>query len=331
MVSVVVPAWNAERTVVRALRSVLDQGSAVCEVVVVDDASSDRTAEVARSLGDPRVRVVSQPENRGACAARNTGAALAGGTWLTYVDADDWIGPGRLARMVAAGEAQSADVVADDVYWTSGRARPGPDGTAVGPDGRELALSALFSDALRSSLPRWYSGAEFVMGNLPGRARLNMGLMKPVFRRVFLAEHDLEWDEAVRVGQDTVFYTDVLAAGARWWMTPEAGYYYVQNADGISKTSDPIAAVTGRILGNDRLRARHGRDRELNRSLQRRGRALSWALRRARFEAARETAGRVAAAARHPLGALDVAVDRSEYRLRRWWARLAPTADRQRR
>lgn len=99
--TVVVPAFNAERTVASALRSVLTQAEERFEIVVVDDGSTDRTASVVRSFDDRRVRLVQQA-NRGLPAARNAGIAVARADLVSFLDADDMWMPTYLSRMGAA-------------------------------------------------------------------------------------------------------------------------------------------------------------------------------------------------------------------------------------
>lgn len=86
-VSVVIPAYNASATIGNAIRSVLDQTAAPGEIIVVDDGSSDDTAEQVRKFG-ARVHFMQQA-NAGAAAARNRGAADATGELLAFLDADD--------------------------------------------------------------------------------------------------------------------------------------------------------------------------------------------------------------------------------------------------
>jgi glycosyltransferase involved in cell wall biosynthesis len=89
--SVVIPAYNAAATVDAAIRSALSQTRSDLEVIVIDDGSTDTTAEVAEQIGDPRVRVLSQP-NRGLPAARNAGIRAARGTYVAFLDSDDlWL------------------------------------------------------------------------------------------------------------------------------------------------------------------------------------------------------------------------------------------------
>lgn len=89
-ISAVIPAYNCEKYIARAIESVLNQTRPVQEIVVVDDGSTDNTAEVARSFGD-RVRLIQQP-NAGVSAARNTAIRAAAGDWIAFLDADDeWL------------------------------------------------------------------------------------------------------------------------------------------------------------------------------------------------------------------------------------------------
>jgi glycosyltransferase involved in cell wall biosynthesis len=98
LVSVVMPAYNAERHIAEAVNSVLAQTYRPLEIIVVDDGSTDATAETVRRLG-PRVRFTTQA-NAGAGAARNRGVAMATGRYIAFLDADDSWPPEKLARQV---------------------------------------------------------------------------------------------------------------------------------------------------------------------------------------------------------------------------------------
>lgn len=98
-VSVIIPAYNASRTLVRAIESVLKQSLPASEIIVVDDGSTDDTSLVLAPYRDS-IRYVYQ-ENAGASAARNKGCALATGCFLAFLDADDVWHPIKLERQVA--------------------------------------------------------------------------------------------------------------------------------------------------------------------------------------------------------------------------------------
>ena len=99
-ISVIIPLYQTERYIAEALASVLAQTHTAFEVIVVDDGSSDRGPEIARSTGDPRVRVVTQ-RNRGLAGARNTGIREARGSILAFLDADDLWQPDKLEAHIA--------------------------------------------------------------------------------------------------------------------------------------------------------------------------------------------------------------------------------------
>lgn len=116
LVSVVVPAYNAERTLVATLESVLAQTLQDLEVIVVDDGSTDRTGALGAEILDPRVQVITKP-NSGASAARNAGVAAAKGTYVAFLDADDLWLPEKLQKQIAFLEANpSVRAVQTGVY-----------------------------------------------------------------------------------------------------------------------------------------------------------------------------------------------------------------------
>jgi glycosyltransferase involved in cell wall biosynthesis len=90
LVSVIIPAYNAEKTIARTLESVLSQTYKHMEVLVINDGSTDRTAEIVESFprNDRRIKILHQP-NLGANAARNRGISCSKGEYIAFVDADD--------------------------------------------------------------------------------------------------------------------------------------------------------------------------------------------------------------------------------------------------
>ena len=89
-ISVIIPAYNAEQHISRAIDSVLAQTHPADEIIAVDDGSTDDTGQILRSYGR-QLRYIGQ-ENGGAGAARNTGIKAARGEWIAFLDADDeWL------------------------------------------------------------------------------------------------------------------------------------------------------------------------------------------------------------------------------------------------
>jgi glycosyltransferase involved in cell wall biosynthesis len=100
LVSILIPAYNAQEWLAQTMRSAQEQTWASTEIIVVDDGSTDQTLAVARQFQSKRVRVVSQ-ENQGAAAARNKCFSLSQGEYIQWLDADDLLGPDKISRQMA--------------------------------------------------------------------------------------------------------------------------------------------------------------------------------------------------------------------------------------
>jgi glycosyltransferase involved in cell wall biosynthesis len=110
LVTVVIGVYNCERYVGEAIESVLGQTHPAVELIVVDDGSTDRSGDVAKSYGE-RVRCIRQ-ENGGMAAARNRAIPEAHGSYLSFLDADDRFPPDKLRSQLAVFEAEpELDVV----------------------------------------------------------------------------------------------------------------------------------------------------------------------------------------------------------------------------
>lgn len=89
-ISAIIPAYNSEKYIIRTIESVLRQTRPADEIIVVDDGSTDDTAEAVQTFGDKVILI--QQQNAGASAARNTGIKAAKGNWIAFLDADDeWV------------------------------------------------------------------------------------------------------------------------------------------------------------------------------------------------------------------------------------------------
>jgi glycosyltransferase involved in cell wall biosynthesis len=112
LVSIIVPVWNVERYLSRCLRSLAAQTLGNVEFIIVDDGSTDSSAAICREFAaqDPRFKVFSK-ENGGQGLARNFGLDRASGSYVCYVDSDDWVDPTMCARAVETIEREGADFV----------------------------------------------------------------------------------------------------------------------------------------------------------------------------------------------------------------------------
>ena len=169
--SVIVPAYNAEKTIRQSLDSILAQTRPVDELIVINDGSTDGTEKILQEYRDAypdcfRFRTV---ENGGQGRARNIGFDLSSGDWIGYVDSDDWIDPEMYERLIAAAEREHADLVLCEVLAHF------PDGStaresiyretkamaAAGFANNKLFRRSLIENVRFPEEKLWYEDAEF--------------------------------------------------------------------------------------------------------------------------------------------------------------------------
>ncbi|MBU2960332.1 glycosyltransferase [Citreicella sp. C3M06] len=228
--TIIIAAWCAEASLAHAVRSALAQNDVSVEVIVIDDASPDGTFALAQNLAaqDGRVRALRQSRNGGPAAARNAGLAAAQGRWVAVLDADDAMAPGRLASMIALGEAKGADAIYDDFQPVDGA------GHAAGPT--HLA-------SLRLTEPVCWDLETFLAGCQAEQGKPGLGYLKPLIRIEFMKRHGVRYDETLRNGEDFHLIAAVLAAGGALWVLPKAGYLYTRASGTISSRLNPDHAT----------------------------------------------------------------------------------------
>ena len=113
LVSVIMPAYNCEKTLESSVYSVLEQTYKSFELIIVDDASSDRTFEICRSLSvkDNRIKVITNEKNIGTLESRHKAIGIAKGEWIAFIDADDLWHPEKLEKQVSLQKSTGCDLV----------------------------------------------------------------------------------------------------------------------------------------------------------------------------------------------------------------------------
>lgn len=214
LVSVIVPCYNAEPFIAETLASVYAQAGMHFEVIVVDDGSTDESAQIVRERF-PAARLIQTP-NRGPSHARNTGTREARGAYIQYLDADDMLAPGKVQRQVEALANSGADVAYGD--WQ--RLVPDIDGAFVTGEvvRRQIRPPAeidLFVDF-------WCPPAVYL------------------FRRE-IVEKVGTWNENLPIIQDARFALDCALHGGSFIYVPEMMAAYRDHRSGSVSTRDPRA------------------------------------------------------------------------------------------
>jgi succinoglycan biosynthesis protein ExoO len=217
--TIVIPNFSAETTLLRALRSALDQTMHDIEVIVVDDASTDSSWDIISKLvsEDSRMRAIRNKQNCGKPIGMNRAIALARGCWLAVLDADDWYHRDRLATLVALAEARQADMAADNQFFY------------------DASADKIIGSAWRTAQTDWdLSFDDFLIGSNAYRT-FNLGMLKPVLRMDFIRRTGLAYEERARHGQDFFYLLQFFLSGGKAAVTDMAFYYYTQPFGAISR------------------------------------------------------------------------------------------------
>jgi len=239
-ITVVIAAYNVENYIERAIRSALNQAGVGVQVIVVNDASKDKTLAVASSLNDPRVACINLSANAGPGAARNIGFAASTTPWVAVLDGDDAFQPGRLARCLATAKLNNSDIVVDNL-----ETRREDNGQSS-----KMFKASEFEKMKELDL------ATFIRRNLLLFGGSSLGYLKPIFSIEFLRQHNLSYDPAIRIGEDYMLLAEALASGARCAVEPSAGYTYTVRKGSISHRLS-VTDIERMIEGDKRLLAKH--------------------------------------------------------------------------
>lgn len=213
LVSILIPAYNAARWIRQTLESALGQTWPKCEVIVVDDESSDDTLRLARAYESASVKVVAQPHG-GASVARNTALSFAQGGYIQWLDADDLLAPDKITNQLDGADRglDSLTLLSGaygTFYYSRQRARFRP--------------SALWRDLA----PVDWLVTKFMEG----------AWMHPA---VFLVSRKLSdaggpWNSALSLDDDGEYYARIVAASERVRFVEDArSYYRIGNFSSLS-------------------------------------------------------------------------------------------------
>src|SRR5260221_10837291 len=210
--TIIIPTYQAEATLARAIESALDQTMRDIEIIVADDASTDATWEMVTTwlAKEPRLRGLRSERNRGKSAMMNCATCFARGRWLAVLDADDCYHPDRLSSLVALGERRNVAMVADNQFLYDSGAKA-VVGSAWPPGAADWTLT--FDDCLL--------GAD-------AYDAFNLGMLKPIVRTEFVRSTRLSYDERARFSEDFLYLFELFLKGGDAAIADTPYYFYTQ-------------------------------------------------------------------------------------------------------
>lgn len=182
MISVIIPAYNAARTIRRCIQSVLDQTYTEWEMIIVDDGSKDDTLDICQSYDDSRIRFLHK-ENGGVSSARNHGLKFAQGDYIAFIDSDDFIEADYLEHL---SQGLDYDIVISGFCYENT------------PESSSFHLKLANREAVGRELSKLINADQlcYPWGRL--------------FKRSIIETYHIRFDEAMRFAEDNVFNWEYL-------------------------------------------------------------------------------------------------------------------------
>ncbi|MGL4345381.1 MAG: glycosyltransferase family 2 protein [Cellulosilyticaceae bacterium] len=222
-ISIIIPAYNVVQYIERCLESILRQTYKALEIIIVNDGSTDATAVICEAYAkkDERIRLIHQ-KNQGVAVARNTGIALATGSFIGFVDPDDWVEPQMYEALYTCLKQSPYPVCMCSYY----------------KDSKKGSTPQLFPFN-KKSLSR-YEVIEEVISPMIGiddllpKYTYIMGCVwRCLYRKDFLDQYDLRFQKGITIMEDLVFNVGVLLRAEGICIEEGIWYHYVQNKSSV--------------------------------------------------------------------------------------------------
>ena len=216
-ISVVVPFYNVENYLSRCVLSIIGQSYKDLEIILVNDGSSDRSLDIAKSYAaqDSRIVVLSQ-KNMGQACARNAGLRMATGEFVSFVDSDDWLEPNMLEQLINIIERDRSDVVQCRFQF----------------DNETTGKQTLYRNFDKSVL---CDKAKIISDALLTRNILVAPWAK-LFSRSFLADNGLFCEEGI-VNEDTLFTIKFSCLAQKVSFSNDILYHAIEREGSTSRSS----------------------------------------------------------------------------------------------
>ena len=226
LVSVIVPVYNVEKDVGRCIKSIIAQDFEDFELLLVNDGSTDNSADICRSFSDERIRYFEKP-NGGLASARNFGLLHAEGEFLYCVDSDDFIEADCLSFCLEKQRETDADVVLCGYFMDNGDGRSEITATEGVFSGEEINGQMVELKSKNLIDPAW----------------------NKLYRLSFLREHDMRFPEG-EIYEDTDFNLRLLQCKPKIAVSKRCFYHYVLHMGSITRRYNPekLATIKRRAL-----------------------------------------------------------------------------------
>lgn len=189
LVSIVVPIYNVEKYIERCIKSLIMQDYTNIEIIVVDDGSPDNSAEIVDNMAlyDSRIILV-RKENKGVSSARNIGIDRSNGSYIMFVDGDDWVALNYVSTFLKRIEETKAQIVMNTNYYAD--------------SGKEVTTGNAINDI---SIISNDMAAEYIYNG-----KIFVAVWNKIYRKSFLDEHSIRFNREIWYGEGMLFNIECL-------------------------------------------------------------------------------------------------------------------------
>jgi len=219
LISVIIPAYNSGKTILRAVDSVLNQTYKNIELIIINDGSTDNTLEILKNIQDSRIVVLNQ-ENSGPSTARNLGINTAKGDFILFCDSDDKLDGNIINEFIKTIEKKYYDVV---LFKTI---RIGSDGNIVKmPEVESFEIEPKEIDLLIRSIYNKFSKYNEIFG-------FDATCGKFISRKL-IRDNNIYFPEGIYRSEDAIFCKKVYESTKSIYYLNKKGYYYYKNDESL--------------------------------------------------------------------------------------------------
>lgn len=247
-VSIIVPAYNCSTTIQRTIQCLINQEYQNYEIIIIDDGSTDNTADICKKYLDNKRLKYFFKENGGVSSARNLGIQYARGNYITFVDSDDYISSDFLKILTSSINDKCTQLIITNIQ----KVKQIKDIDLIQKEIMN-SIKIIRKEALNKEIP-----------NLLEKEYLNY-LHGKLYDKNLILEYNISFPEEISLGEDTLFNFQYITKCEEVIMNPQTVYFYVQseNIPSLSTKFDKNLFQNLYNLNKDILLILHENDFEI--------------------------------------------------------------------
>lgn len=250
-VSIIVPAYNCEKTIEKCLDSIINQTYRNTEIIVINDGSKDNTINILKQYAkiDKRIKLIDR-ENSGVSKSRNIGIEASSGEYISFVDADDWLEPNMIEIMVNNIKNEKVSFVVCK-HFTNDQQGNQSESNIYELANRKFNNKEIYECNIID---------HFLFFEKPIKNLVMLLLIK----RKFLTDNDIYFDTSLYMLEDVYFYQKIFKNAESVYFTDTPLYHYYENINSVTRTQDKFINNIYGIIDANILITKYIVDNNLN-------------------------------------------------------------------